>query len=894
MKYLDIRVKSYKIRIINEKRCLMNLANNGLKKLFSVYILLLLSLVIVGCQPSVKETFTVTFNSDGGSLVVAQTIEKGKLALEPEDPTKEGFAFQHWFYTEAATPFSFETPIVENITLTASWVEVINNTALIEADIQNVEDNLVVSPVQLNLPTRGKVNRSTIVWSTTSKYVTTTGYLLPINFNDSTTTQGEITGKFTLNGESITRTFTVDLSRHDDVVITNSRIVPFENKTTEYDVAASNVELFYEADGSVPYIGVLTFLELLTGFVDPEVDFEITESDSIVEIAYQYIDEDTDEVYDLRLTIDAIENEIRVNDPGFYWGYIYSTATNYGRHIEYVRDHPDAHFDEGSDVVYDLDHFNLDMAIYGGEILLPYYIVNQLFAGSSYYNVYYNYDKLVGIYGTPEAGTQEYRAIKTSSKNNVDIPADLLVHTFSTLAFDLDNFYGLREIMGVDSYYDLLYERRHKLLDEDPEDFDNAIANLLLQDIDEPHTSYGYPSYFNKTAWSGPILNDLSAYGPRFKQWYYDGFKDVDAAIEAKWGKGNISSNAWAATSPNRPDYWFVNPSSAVLILDGFRTSDIEESSTFDAALLDGILEVSNVIPAVTGGSKYFFYNNSDETTNIAEVLVKGLNVGYVDTYKAALVSAGYTLVVEASEDTQKAGGYYTKNVDGKDYMVLVSFDVPRNVFYVGVANKLPSSYALDWPISLNIPALVKADSAVYMEITMDRILSDNPNVQRILLDLTWNTGGNVGALYRVVGFITDQPFRVSSIDGDTGGYSSSYVQIVGVPNYSHLKWSLLTSPLTFSAANSMATIFKENNLGKIIGKKSGGGASSITPILLPNGTAFTMSSNNINAYRTGTGTEADPYVYHHNEFGIEPDFVLEMDFIFDNDKLNQIIDQLP
>lgn len=872
----------------------MNLAKIGLKKLFSVYILLLLSLVIVGCQPSVKETFTVTFNSDGGTLVTEQTIEKGQLAVEPEDPTKEGFAFQRWYLTEEATAFDFATPIVENITLTASWVEVINNTALIEADIENVEDNLIVSPVQLSLPTRGRVNRSTIVWSTTSKYVTTTGYLLPINFSDTTTTQGEITGKFTLNGESVTRTFTVDLSRHDDVVITNSRVVPFENKTTEYDVAAADVELFYEENGTVPYISVLNFLELLEGFVDPEVDFEITEGENTVEIAYQYIDEDTQEVYDLRLTIDAVENEIRVNDPGFYWGYIYSTATNYGRHIEYVQDHPDAHFDEGSDVVYDLDHFNLDMAIYGGDILLPYYIVNQLFAGSSYYNVYYNYDKLVGIYGTPESGTPEYRAIKTSSMNNEDIPADLLVHTFSTLAFDLDNFYGLREIMGVESYYDLLYQRRHKLLTDDAEDFDNAIANLLLQDIDEPHTSYGYPSYFNKTTWSGPAVNSLSAYGSRFTQWYYDGFVDVDDAIEAKWGRGNISSNAWAATSPNRPDYWFVNPTSAVVILDGFRTSDIEESATFDPALIDSILEETGVVPAIAGGNKYFFYNNSTATENIAEVLVKGLNAAYLDTYKAALVSAGYTLVVESTEEANKVDGYYTNNVNGKDFMVQVGFDTDRAVFYLGVVDKLPTSYAVAWPVEKDIPSLVEADSAVYMEITLDRVLAEQPNVQRILLDLTWNTGGNVGALYRVVGFITDQPFRVSSIDGDTGGFSSSYVQIVGVPNYSHLKWSLLTSPLTFSAANSMATIFKENNLGKIIGKKSGGGASSITPILLPNGTAFTMSSNNINAYRTGTGTEEDPYVYHNNEFGIEPDFVVEMDNIFDNDTLNQIIDQLP
>lgn len=871
----------------------MKLANFGLKKLFSVYILLLVSLLIVGCQPAVKETFTVTFNVDGGSAVAAQTIEKGKLALEPEDPVKEGFSFVRWYVTDSGVAFDFTTPITEDITINALWEAVVNNTALIEADIQNVSDNLVVSPYQLNLPTRGKVNRSTIVWSTTSNYVTTTGFVLPINYNDNTTTDAVVTGKFTLNGQTITRDFNVDLSKDNEVVITNSRTVPFENHTTEYEVADADVELFFEEDGSVPYIGVLTFLELLTGFVDPEVDFEITEDTDSLEIYYQYIDEDTDEVYDLRLTVDAATNEIRTNDPGFYWAYIYSTATNYGRHIEYDNDNPDAHFYEGSDVVYDLDLYNLDMAIYEGEILLPYYIVNQLFAGSSYYNVYYNTDGLHGIYGTPEQGTAEYRAIKTSSMNDEDIPADLLVHTFSMLAFNLDYFYGLKEIMGVETYYDLLYERRNKLVTDDAEDFDNALASVLLKDIDEPHTSYGYPSYFNKTSWTGPAVNSLTAYGSRFTKWYYDGFIDVDDAIEAKWGRGDIAANAWAASSPNRPDYWFVNPTSAVVILDGFQTSDIEESATFDDALLSSILEASNVVPAFNGGSKYFFYNSSDETTNVAEVLVKGLSASDVTTYKAALVSAGYTLVVESTTDESKADGYYTKTINSVNYMVRVAYDTDRQLFYVGVANKVPTSYSVAWAVPASIKDLVEGDSAVYMEIVMDQVLREQPNLTNVLLDLTWNTGGNVGALYRVVGFITDQPFRVSSIDGDTGGSSSSYVKIVGVPNYSNLEWSLLTSPLTFSAANSMATIFKENKLGAIIGKTSGGGASSITPILLPNGTAFTMSSNNINAYRTGTGTEEDPYVYNNNEFGITPDYELEIDFIYDNVKLNEILDQI-
>jgi C-terminal processing protease CtpA/Prc len=172
------------------------------------------------------------------------------------------------------------------------------------------------------------------------------------------------------------------------------------------------------------------------------------------------------------------------------------------------------------------------------------------------------------------------------------------------------------------------------------------------------------------------------------------------------------------------------------------------------------------------------------------------------------------------------------------------------------------------------------------MEMMMDQIILAAPTLENIILDISWNTGGNVGALYRIVGFITDQPFAVSGIDGDTGGMSTSHVLIEGVPSYAHLNWALLITPVSFSAANSLATIFMANDLGPIVGKTSGGGACSITPILLPNGTAFTMSSNNINAYRTGTGTEEDPFVYHNNEFGITPDFAIDINLIYNVETL--------
>ena len=87
-----------------------------------------------------------------------------------------------------------------------------------------------------------------------------------------------------------------------------------------------------------------------------------------------------------------------------------------------------------------------------------------------------------------------------------------------------------------------------------------------------------------------------------------------------------------------------------------------------------------------------------------------------------------------------------------------------------------------------------------------------------------------------------------------------------------------------------MTKIFKENDLGPTIGVQTGGGACSITPILLPNGTAFTTSSNSISAIRTGSGTELDPYVYSDVEFGVVPDYVIDLTDIYSNTVLLGIL----
>ncbi len=69
--------------------------------------------------------FTVTFDSQGGSSVEPQTVEEGSCAVQPDDPTRDGYVFTGW-YTDAActTAFDFATPIMDNIMLFAGWAAI--------------------------------------------------------------------------------------------------------------------------------------------------------------------------------------------------------------------------------------------------------------------------------------------------------------------------------------------------------------------------------------------------------------------------------------------------------------------------------------------------------------------------------------------------------------------------------------------------------------------------------------------------------------------------------------------------------------------------------------------------------------------------------------------------
>jgi len=97
-------------------------------------LMVFLVALAAGCKdpkekPNEEETFTVIFNSNGGSEVTAQTVKANGKATEPVPvPALEGYFFAGW-YTDNQTFSNLwnfaENVVTSDITLYAKWDEIV-------------------------------------------------------------------------------------------------------------------------------------------------------------------------------------------------------------------------------------------------------------------------------------------------------------------------------------------------------------------------------------------------------------------------------------------------------------------------------------------------------------------------------------------------------------------------------------------------------------------------------------------------------------------------------------------------------------------------------------------------------------------------------------------------
>ena len=97
-----------------------------MKRRFFSIICLLFSILFYSCSTDteVPVYHTVSFDSNGGSFITAQTIEHGKKVIEPDEPVREGYLFMGWYNGEEK--YFFTTLVTSDLVLTAEWKVAIN------------------------------------------------------------------------------------------------------------------------------------------------------------------------------------------------------------------------------------------------------------------------------------------------------------------------------------------------------------------------------------------------------------------------------------------------------------------------------------------------------------------------------------------------------------------------------------------------------------------------------------------------------------------------------------------------------------------------------------------------------------------------------------------------
>lgn len=94
---------------------------------------------ISGSLQENKILYNVEFETDSGTEINTQTIEKGKLASEPTTPTKKGYKFIEWQLN--GKKFDFKQEINSDIKLTAKWEKIENSTNNSNKNENNTNNN---------------------------------------------------------------------------------------------------------------------------------------------------------------------------------------------------------------------------------------------------------------------------------------------------------------------------------------------------------------------------------------------------------------------------------------------------------------------------------------------------------------------------------------------------------------------------------------------------------------------------------------------------------------------------------------------------------------------------------------------------------------------------------
>ena len=315
----------------------------------------------------------------------------------------------------------------------------------------------------------------------------------------------EITG--TQDGVSETLSTTLEIKSFAPLGIIEERELEFVPIDGEFTVEPGTM-MIYTMNNSLPYVDLTDFMSTISGaIIWSSLDILTTDTTYTIRLVSEADpDDDLSEDILYQLTFDFENHTATVNYYSFFGAILASTATDFGRGLEFIDF--ESNRDTLEPVVFDLPAYMMELYRHEDQYLVPFHLAN-LFLSGSVYDVYYNGDEIFG------QDTYEFRAsirrFNSSSLNTEDMPYDLKEMTYHYMAFMMNYFYGLKNDFEIDDFYDVLVNYRNSWFSSVDNTHYRTILNVVLS-LDDLHTSHVMNGPYTRTSSFDP---STFRYGPR-------------------------------------------------------------------------------------------------------------------------------------------------------------------------------------------------------------------------------------------------------------------------------------------------------------------------------------------------------------------------------------------
>jgi uncharacterized repeat protein (TIGR02543 family) len=836
-------------------------------------------------------TYTVTYNVDGGSVVANSSVNYNQTLTTPVEPTKVGYTFAGW-YTDAekTQAFVFTTPVVDNMTLYAKWTILSyeatfnlpegdpivltfeHGDTIVPPTARQIEgytfvgwffDEAFTQPLNgggidddCDLYAKYDKNEYTVTFNTNGGEAKGSENVL---YEESLETENPLYEGYNFMGWFYDEALTLPFSE-DDLITENvtlyakwELIPPTDEELALEDLAALGIPETLGADITLPTTGTNG-----TTFVwESNKPHLISETGKVTKAGHGTGGEivwltalvtkgSYSQIHSFEILVEEAPESLVTSTKNVPFTNI---STEYfpsnGAIDLYFMNNQDVPFVDIAEFMYLVDGAIDTIASDPVEIIGD--------DGETYFVVQYVEFEMTEVDVMTIRYIVEYSQDEVVVESNVyEAIIDFTDNTFFTDSFDF--FDAMVASTSTDFGEGLTFG--DSIITEGTGIFiplSNYRFDLVIHE-DGENTYYLMPLHVANLLFVGSVYYDVYYNGDAlYGVDSYQFLDDVPEVVTAKTSSYNTKS---ASLAMRQATYDYL-----VLLFDYFYgLKEVNGVNTYYEVFGEFVNSI------MYGRDTAHYRGIYDLTYSLDDLHTYHITTGYY-------VETDYGFSLTLNDLGPRSAGYYQGSWAVDDAIEL-AFPSGRPNLRITPDGKTAiiviDSFTVDTP---NLFRIALLDVASY------------PNVENVIVDLTKNGGGNVGAVWRTLGYMWDDVIYYHS-QNPTEGSAVSY-QIFDTYEAYDYNWFILTSSVTFSAANLMASTAKEQGIATIIGLNSTGGASSISGTVLPTGDVIFISSTNV--ISTLVGEE-----YVSVEYGVEVDYsVGNVNNLYNDEYLQTLVETI-